>query len=125
VRRGSEPWGAVGIQTGLGAAGLEWAVVNVLVRQAARARSTTVARVVEAIEHRCGERPAAVLADYLRRCSTIGRGVRARLIPLGPGGVAITGRAVTARLDGSLVVERDDAVRIAVLPQSLGLLEEA
>jgi BirA family biotin operon repressor/biotin-[acetyl-CoA-carboxylase] ligase len=121
---GAERAGAVGVQTGLGASGIEWAVVNVLVAQAAPRRAAAVARAVEAIENRCRERPAPALADYLRRCSTLGRRVRARLIPLGPGGVVITGKAVNARTDGSLVLERDDGVRVAVRPHGLGLLEE-
>jgi BirA family biotin operon repressor/biotin-[acetyl-CoA-carboxylase] ligase len=125
VRRGDDRVGAIGVQTGLGPEGTEWAVVNVLVARAAPTRAAALAAAVEAIEARYGERPVAVLADYLRRCSTIGRRVRARLIPLGPGGVAITGKAVNARTDGSLVLERDDSTRIAVRPQSLGLLEEA
>jgi BirA family biotin operon repressor/biotin-[acetyl-CoA-carboxylase] ligase len=125
VRRGDERLGAVGVQTGLGPEGTEWAVVNVLVSKPAPSRAAALACVVEAIEARYRERPVAVLADYLRRCSTIGRRVCARMIPLGPGGVAITGKAVNARTDGSLVLERDDSTRIAVRPQSLGLLEDA
>jgi BirA family biotin operon repressor/biotin-[acetyl-CoA-carboxylase] ligase len=117
--------GAVATQTGLGGGGIEWAVVNVLIAQPLPPRAAAIARAVQAIENRGRDRPAALLADYLRRCVTIGRRVSARLIPLGPGGVVITGTAVNARTDGSLVLERDDGVRVAVRPQSLGLLEDA
>ena len=117
--------GAVGVQTGLGPSAVEWAVVNVLIARPPLPRALAVARVVEAIESRCRERPAALLAGYLRRCGTLGRRVSARLIPLGPNGVVITGTAVNARTDGSLVIERDDGVRVAVRPQSLGRLESA
>jgi BirA family biotin operon repressor/biotin-[acetyl-CoA-carboxylase] ligase len=116
---------AVGVQTGIGSTGLEWAVVNVLVVRPPAPRAAAIARAVEAIESCCRERPAALLADYLRRCATIGRRISARLIPLGPGGVVVTGTAVNARTDGSVVLERNDGVRVAVLPQSLGLLEDA
>ena len=117
--------GAVGVQTGLGPDGIEWAVVNVLIERPPWPRAAAIGRAVEAIENCCRERPPALLADYLRRCATIGRRVSARLIPLGPGGVVVTGTAVNARTDGSLVIERNDGVRVAVLPQSLGLLEPA
>jgi BirA family biotin operon repressor/biotin-[acetyl-CoA-carboxylase] ligase len=117
--------GAVGVQTGLGTAGIEWAVVNVFVARPPPPRAAAIGRAVEAIEERCRQRPAALLVDYLRRCATLGRRVSARLIPLGPAGVVITGTAVNARTDGSLVLAREDGVRVAVRPQSLGLLEDA
>jgi BirA family biotin operon repressor/biotin-[acetyl-CoA-carboxylase] ligase len=125
VLRDGDRVGAVGVNTGLGPTGIEWAVVNVLVTDAPPPRAAALARVVEAIETRCRERPVGVLADYLRRCSTIGRRVTAKLVQLGPRGVVVTGTAVNARTDGSLVLEREDGVRVAVLPQTLGLLDDA
>lgn len=117
--------GAVGIYVELGPDGTEWAVANVLVRRAETPRGPLLAHVVEAIEARYRSSTAPVLADYLRRCETIGRRVRARLIPLGPGGPEVTGKGVSSLLDGALVLEREDGRRVAVRPQNLGLLEEA
>ena len=111
--------GAVGAHVEVGASGVDWAVVNVLIHEAA---PELAARVVEAIEARLAEASAPVLAAYLRRCDTIGRDVVARLVPLGPGGPEARGRAVSSSVDGSLVVETEDDRRLAIPPQSLGLL---
>lgn len=115
--------GAVAVHVALGPFGVDWAVVNVLVAQAPPPRAPLLARVVTAVEGRLAEPSAPVLADYLRRCETIGRDVRARLIPMGPGGEVVAGRAATVKTDGTLVVETADARRLAIRPQSLGLLE--
>ena len=114
--------GAVGTHVEVGSLGVDWAVVNVLIH---KLDPGLVARIVEAIEARLAEASAPVLAAYLRRCDTIGRRVVARLIPLGPGGREVSGRAVSSSVDGSLVVETAEGRRIAIPPQSLGLLERA
>jgi BirA family biotin operon repressor/biotin-[acetyl-CoA-carboxylase] ligase len=124
VRREGQRAGAVGVHVELGPEGTEWAVVNVLVAEARPPRGPLLARVVEAVEARYRSPTAPVLADYLRRCETIGRTVRARLIPLGPGGPAVSGRAVTALADGALVLATERGSRVAVRPQHLGLLDE-
>jgi BirA family biotin operon repressor/biotin-[acetyl-CoA-carboxylase] ligase len=80
---------------------------------------------VGAIEERYRGSTVPVLADYLRRCATIGRRVRARLIPLGPAGVVIEGTAVNVLADGALVLDTGAEARTAVRPQSLGRLEPA
>ncbi len=113
--------GAVAVTTGLGPFGVDWAVVNVLVAKARPPRGPVLARVVAAIEARAAEPSAVALADYLRRCETIDTHVRARLIPMGPGGVVVEGRAVTVKTDGALVVETMDERRLAIRPQSLGV----
>ena len=115
--------GAVGISTGLGPFGVEWAVVNVLASPATPPRAPLLKRIVEAIEERLREPSAGALAAYLRRCETIGRHVRARMIPMGPGGVVVEGRAVSVKTDGALVVETADGRRLAIRPQNLGLLD--
>jgi len=119
VRCGSEQVGAVGAHVEVGPLGVEWAVVNVLIH---RPDPELVARIVEAIETRLAEPSAAVLAAYLRRCDTIGRHVVARLVPLGPGGPEAGGKAVSSSADGSLVLETSEGRRLAIPPQSLGLL---
>ena len=120
--RGNVRAGAVAVSTGLGPFGVEWAVVNVLVTAARPPRGPLLARLVSAIETRAAEPSAPALADYLRRCETLDLRVHARLIPMGPGGVVVEGRAVTVKTDGALVVETSDERRIAIRPQSLGLL---
>ena len=125
VRRDGRRAGAVSVQVELRPPFVDWAVVSVLVENATPPRAPLLARVVAAIEARCGSPSAAVLADYLRRCETIGCRVRARLIPMGPAGPAVVGKAVNVLTDGALVVEREDGARVAVRPQNLGLLEEA
>jgi BirA family biotin operon repressor/biotin-[acetyl-CoA-carboxylase] ligase len=125
ARRSGVRAGAVGVHVELGPQRTEWAVVNVLALDTPPPRARLLARTVEAIERRYRSPTAKVLADYLRRCETVGRSVRARMIPLGPGGAEISGKAVTALPDGALVLETAAGRRVAVRPQHLGLLEPA
>jgi BirA family biotin operon repressor/biotin-[acetyl-CoA-carboxylase] ligase len=124
VRRAGRRAGAIAVQTEVGPVVTAWSIVSVLVEDASPPRAPMLARVVGAIESRYRSTSVPVLADYLRRCETIGRRVRARLIPLGPAGPAVVGKAVNVLTDGALVVERDDGARVAVRPQNLALLEE-
>lgn len=124
IVRGAARLGAVSVQTELGPVGTEWAVVTLLLVDAPTPRAETVARLVAAVDHRLRSPSEVVLGDYLPRCATIGRIVRARLLPLGPTGPEARGRARDCRADGSLVVETDGG-RVAVPPQDLGVLEEA
>jgi BirA family transcriptional regulator, biotin operon repressor / biotin---[acetyl-CoA-carboxylase] ligase len=117
--------GAAGIHVELGPEGTEWASVTVLLCDAPPPRAPLVGRVVDAIEARYRAPNVPVLAEYLRRCDTIGRRVTARLIPLGPGGAKVTGKALRVLADGALVLETDEGTRIAVRPQNLGVLERA
>lgn len=125
VRVGGMRAGAVAVQTGLGPEGVEWAVLSALVEDARPPRAPLLARVVDALDARRRSPTARVLADYLRRCETIGRRVRARMLPLGPGGPEVEGTAVSVLADGALVLETGEGRRLAVRPQSLGLLEDA
>ena len=118
--RGETSAGAVGVHVELDSLGVDWAVANVLVRVSDPA---LVRRIVDAIEARLAAPTASVLAAYLRRCATIDRDVRARLIPLGPGGPEVGGRAVSSSLDGSLILDNAEGRRVAVPPQNLGVLE--
>lgn len=115
--------GAVGVHAELGPRGVDWAIVSVLVEEAPPPRGPLLARVVEAIETRAAQQSVPLLADYLRRCSTIGRGVEARLVPMGPSGTRVSGIARSVLADGALVLEGEDGRRIAVRPQALGVLE--
>jgi BirA family biotin operon repressor/biotin-[acetyl-CoA-carboxylase] ligase len=116
---------AVGVYAELGAAGVTWAVVTVLLPQAAPPRAPLLAQAVAALEARLAQRPDGVLTDYLARCATLGRTLRARLIPMSPGGPQVVGQAVDCRLDGALVLATDAGRHVPVRPQDLGLLEEA
>ncbi|HXH58599.1 hypothetical protein [Iamia sp.] len=114
---------AVGVTIELGGATVAWAVVNVLVVDASPPRGPLLARSVEAIERRLDQAPSEVLDDHRRRCSTLGRTVRARLVPMGPSGVQIEGRADRLLADGALVIETPRGSRVAVLPHHLGMLD--
>jgi BirA family biotin operon repressor/biotin-[acetyl-CoA-carboxylase] ligase len=124
VRLGQRRVAAVGVDVQLGPAGCEWTVVNALVTEPPEPRVAALKRAIEAIEARNAQSSEGVLGDYLPRLETIGKHVRARLIPMGPGGPEVVGRAVGSLMDGSLLLERDDARRVAVRPQNLGLLDQ-
>ncbi len=115
----------VGVHVELGPQGASWAVVTALVYEARPARGPLLASLVTAMEERYRSEAEAVLADYLPRCETLGRRLRARLIPLGPSGPQVVGVAVDSLDDGALVLETDRGSRVAVRPQNLGILEEA
>lgn len=113
----------LGVHVELGAAGISWITVTVLVEETSPPRGQLLAACLAALERRLAQDPEQVLGDYLARCATIGRRVRARLIPMGPGGPEVTGTAVDVRPDGALVLVTRAGSRVAVPPQSLGLLE--
>ncbi len=115
---------AVGVHVEFAPQATDWAVVTALV-EARPARGPLLAQLVEAIEDRYHGQAEAVLEDYLPRCETLGRRVRARLIPLGPSGPQVVGVAADCLDDGALVLETDRGNRVAVRPQNLGILEEA
>ena len=108
---------------GLGPGGTEWVSITVLIEQADPPRAPLLEQLLTALEHRMASAPAEVLADYLPRCSTIGQQVRARMIPMGPGGPEVSGEAVDVLSDGALVMLTAKGNRVAVPPQNLGMLE--
>ncbi len=124
VRREGERIGAVGVQAELGSDVDNWAVVTCMVPDATSTRAELMAEIVEALEARYESPSGAVLGDYTPRCETIGRTVRARLVPMGPTGQEVTGRAVSSLKDGALVIETGEGKRVMVRPQALGLLAE-
>jgi len=124
VYRDERRVGAVGVQSELGPGCVEWAVVNVMLGDVVPPRAPLVARAAEAIEARSRASSIEVLAAYTARCRTLGRRLRARLIPLGPGGPEVSGRAVAVRRDGALAFETAEGRRMAVRPQNLGSLDE-
>ncbi|CAN5196177.1 hypothetical protein BH20ACT24_BH20ACT24_12460 [soil metagenome] len=123
VRAGQATIGAVGVEVELGPEGVAWAVLNVLVPDAAAPRGPLLERVVGSIEARYRSPAEAVLADYLGRCQTIGERVVAKLIPMGPSGLRVAGTATGSKTDGALVIETVRGSHVAVRPQNLGALE--
>ena len=114
----------LGVYVELGAATAQWVTLTVLVEQAVPPRGPLLARLLIAIEARLAQPPEQVLADFRDRCATLGRTVRARLLPLGPDGPEVTGTAVDVLADGALVLLDAQARRVAIPPQNLGLLVE-
>ncbi len=114
---------AVGVFSDLEGERVRWAVLTVLVEEAAPPRALLLAAAVAAIEAQL-ERPAeSVLDDYRKRCATLGRRVRARLVPLGPEGPAVEGLAGDVRPNGGLVIVTDEGRRAVVPPPELGVLD--
>lgn len=102
----------------------EWLTVTVHVLDAEPHRAALLHQLVNAVEVRMADAEERVLTAYRSRCTTLGRQVRARMIPMGANGPEVNGEAVDVRADGSLVVLTTRNNRVAVPPQNLGLLEE-
>lgn len=113
----------LGAYVELGPMRTEWVTVTALVEDAVPPRGALLGRVLAAVEARFAAAAEQVLADYLAVCSTLGQQWRARLIPMGPGGPEVTGKAVDVLADGALVLLTAKGNRVAVPPQNLGLLE--
>ena len=124
IRDQSRLRAAVGVQTEPSGDRLRWAVVNVLVPGADPPRAPLLAQLVEAVTTRARQAPQRVLDDYREGCATLGRRVRARLLPLGPAAPTVTGAARDVLEDGALVIETDEDERVAVTPHGLGHVEE-
>lgn len=115
--------GALGVRTELGPDKVTWAVVTLLAEHAQPPRAPLLATIVTAVEGRLDEDPEALLEAYRGRCSTLGRRVRARLVPLGPAGPVVEGEAVDLRPDGALVIRTEEGRRAVIPPHNLGMLE--
>lgn len=121
VHRDADLRARVGVQTGIAAGSITWAVVSVLRRDVDPAQATATA--VAAIERRLGDDPGSVLADHRARVATLGQRVRARMVPMGPAGVVHEGEAVAVRDDGGLAIRTAAGALLRVVPQALGMLE--
>jgi BirA family biotin operon repressor/biotin-[acetyl-CoA-carboxylase] ligase len=122
IVRDGRPVADVAGHAGLGANGVAWVIVNLLLLDAAAPRAALLRQLAEAVE-RVQQPEAAALARFSERCTTLGREVVAHVIPVWPDGVQISGRAVSVLEDGALVIERSDGSRVAVRPQHLARLE--
>jgi len=125
VRDGASVAASLGVYVELGPTGVAWAVATVLFGAAAPPRGQLLAELVDAIERRVAAPADDVLATYVDRCGTLGREVRARMIPMGPSGPQVVGRAVDVRTDGALVLLTEAGRRVRIPPQNLGLLEDS
>lgn len=122
VRLGGRLAAEVAGHAGLGAEGVAWVIVNLLLYDVPAPRGPLLARLAEAVE--AVQLPdAEALARFRERCTTIGRAVVAHVIPTWPDGVQIAGTARSVLEDGALVVEQADGSRIAVRPQHVARLE--
>lgn len=120
------PLARLGVYVELGPGRTEWVTVTVLIIDASPPRTPLLGALIAALEHWLADDAgdaAAALAAYRERCLTLGRQVRARMIPMGSGGPEINGEAVDILADGSLVVLTARGSRVAAPPQNLGLLE--
>ncbi len=113
---------AVGVNARLGADGGGWAVVGVLLPHAEPPRGELLAAALRAIDARRASAPSVVLADYDRRCATIGRRVRLRL--LGGTGPRTEGRAVATLEDGALLLETGAGTRGPVRARDVREVEQ-
>jgi BirA family biotin operon repressor/biotin-[acetyl-CoA-carboxylase] ligase len=116
--------GAIGLRTELGPDRVRWCVLTLLAEHARPPRGPLLARLVAAVEGRLDDPVDALLDAYRDQCATLGRRVRARLIPLGPAGPQVEGEAVDVRADGGLVIRTDEGRRAVVPPPHLGLLDD-
>ncbi|MFP5219804.1 MAG: biotin--[acetyl-CoA-carboxylase] ligase [Actinomycetes bacterium] len=114
----------LGVYAELGPGRVEWVTVTVLVEDAVPPRGELLASLLDSVERRLAQPAETALTDYRAHCATLGRSVRARLIPLGPDGPEVVGEAVDVLADGALVALTARGHRVAVPPQNLGLLEE-
>ena len=112
----------IGWHVELGPGRVEWAVLTVW-RRAADDRPDELRRLVEAVESSLATPPEEVLAVARPRCATLGRQVRALLIPMGPSGPRVEGEATDLLDDGALLLHTPAGGRIPVTPQALGQLE--
>ncbi len=123
VRRGGTMTAAVGMQVHLGPGKIKWAVVNFWLAEAEPPRGRVLAELLEAIDSRRESGTEALIEDYARACSTIGRRVSARL--LGGTGPRLQGKAVAIDEAGCLVLETDTGRRAPLRPQDVRGVEDA
>jgi len=114
----------LGLYVELGPARTDWATATVFVDDAVPPRGHLLSRLVAAVDERLAAPSEQVLVEYVARCTTMGRQVRARLIPMGPGGPEVIGEAVDVLADGALVLLTGRGNRVAIPPHNLGLLDD-
>ena len=124
VQLDNGPAAAVAVHAQPAETGIEWAVASVLMYGVDRPRTGALSLALEAIDARLAATTSVVLGEHHARCATLGRRVCGQLVPLGPNGRRVTGRAATTLEDGALVVETDEGRRLAMTPQAVGAIHE-
>lgn len=123
IRRGADVVAALSVRAAAAPAG-DVSIVNVVVPAAEPPRTLLLGRLVGSVERRLDAEPEAVLQAYRERCGTLGRRIRARMLPLGPSAPAVVGVAADVREDGALWIQTADGDQVAVSPTALGFLED-
>lgn len=116
VRRGDAVVAAAGIEARLGARGVKWAAVNILLPAVRPPRGELLAAVVKAVEARLAAPTEEVLEDYNRICSTFGRAVRVQLLG---GARRFEGTARSTQEEGALLIESDGGRQLPMRPQDI------
>jgi BirA family biotin operon repressor/biotin-[acetyl-CoA-carboxylase] ligase len=98
-------------------------VVNVIVHHSPTPRAQLLSELLVAIEARYRQPPDELREEYLKRCETVGARVSARLVPLGPSGRRLIGKAVDVRSDGALMIEVEEGHPVPARPPNVGILE--
>ncbi|MDX1659602.1 MAG: hypothetical protein R3343_12335 [Nitriliruptorales bacterium] len=112
----------IGWHVELGPGRVDWAVLTVW-RRGVDDPPDELRGLVAAVESSLATPPEEVLTSARRRCATLGRRVRALLIPMGPSGPRVEGEALDLLDDGALLLATPAGGRIPVTPQALGQLE--
>ena len=123
VRVGGEMQAAAGVRVRLGPGTIRWAVLDLLLPNAEPPRGALLVSVVEAIEQRLAGPEDELLEDYHRRCETIGRSLRMRM--LGGTGPKLEGTAVRTIDDGALLLETPEGNEAPIRPQDIREVEPA
>lgn len=123
VRYGDRVVAQLAVQTDVDPRRVSWAVVSVVISDAEPPRGPLLARAIVALETAMALPLDRLLADANARCATIGHHVRARLVPMGPRGIVVEGRAARVDDSGALVVETESGRAQPVRPQDLGVLD--
>lgn len=123
VHAGGEMQAAVGMRARLGPGTIKWAVLDVLLPNAEPPRGQLLASVLEAVEARLAAPASEVLEDYGRRCETLGRTLRMRM--LGGTGPKMVGTAVRTLEDGAVLLETPEGREAPVRPQDIRDVEIA
>ena len=121
VRVGGEMQAAAGVRVRLGPGTIRWAVVDLLLPNAEPPRGALLVSVIEAIERRVAGPEDELLEDYHRRCETIGRTLRMRM--LGGTGPKLEGTAVRTIEDGALLLETAEGNESPIRPQDIREVE--
>lgn len=119
-----EAWASYTLRVQLADSGVAWAVASIWIKETESPRPAALARVLAELDRSCAEADTVAAERYRRGCLTLGRPVRARLLPLGPRGIVVSGTALEVTSSGALVIDTADAGRVHVPAENLGAIED-